>query len=126
MLGRLAAAWRTISVAEVWAPQPLSSWAVEPIDMAGAARALGVSHRTLTSILKDHPIYAPRGRKKVFYPEHISGLREALERPNSPSRSGSAVGGPSGVMPAHLAASAACFVAAMLPSLLARRVLTRR
>lgn len=56
----------------------LPTWAVEPIDMAGAAATLGVSRRTLVDALKDYPHYERRGSKKVFYPEHIKALREGL------------------------------------------------
>jgi hypothetical protein len=58
--------------------KPLPDWAIEPLDMAGAARVLGVCKRTLTDMLKAHPHYEVRGRhKKVFYPAHIELLRRA-------------------------------------------------
>lgn len=50
-----------------------------PVDMNGAARMLGVSRRFLVDTIRDHPHYESRGRKKVFYPEHIIQLREALK-----------------------------------------------
>ena len=58
----------------------LPKWAeqIEPVDMNGAARLLGVSRRTLTDILRRHPVYERRGKKKVFYPEQIRELRERL------------------------------------------------
>ena len=59
------------------AARPLPSWAVEPLDMDGAARVLGISRRTLTDKLADG-LYEPRGNRKVFYPEHIARLREVL------------------------------------------------
>lgn len=51
-----------------------------PLDMQGAAEALGISRRTLVDALKDLPHYELRGRKKVFYPEHISALRRGMHR----------------------------------------------
>lgn len=57
-------------------------WHVEPIGMDDAARALGVCRRLLSDILARHPHYETRGRtgrKKVFYPEHIDRIREALQ-----------------------------------------------
>ena len=51
---------------------------ITPLDIAGAAKVLGVSRRTLVKLLKAHPHYERRGIRKVFYPEHI----EALERRN--------------------------------------------
>lgn len=56
----------------------LSSWAVAPLSLEEAAHALGVSRRKMTSIIAEHPLYERRGRKKVFYPEHIEGIRKAL------------------------------------------------
>lgn len=56
----------------------LSSWAIEPLDMEGAARALGISKRMMFDVVKVHPHYERRGRKKVFYPEHIESLRKGL------------------------------------------------
>ncbi len=57
-------------------------WHVEPIGMDDAARAIGVCRRLLSDILARHPHYETRGRtgrKKVFYPEHIDRIREALQ-----------------------------------------------
>lgn len=58
----------------------LPTWAekITPVDMDGAATLLGVSRRYLVDVLRDHPLYEPRGTKKVFYPEHIAQLREAI------------------------------------------------
>lgn len=56
----------------------LPSWVVQPLDIKGAAIALGISERTLFDALKLHPHYELRGRKKVFYPEHISQLRRDM------------------------------------------------
>ena len=58
---------------------PLPSWAIEPIDMNGAAAVLGVSRRTFIAILARHPHYELRGRKKVFYPEHITLISRPLK-----------------------------------------------
>ena len=54
------------------------SWAVQPINMDEAAGALGVSRRTLSDLLKDHPHYERRRNKYVFYPEHIKRLRREI------------------------------------------------
>lgn len=58
----------------------LPTWASNavPVDMNGAAVLLGVSRRFLVDVLRAHPHYEPRGAKKVFYPEHIARLREAI------------------------------------------------
>lgn len=69
----------------------LPDWVVQPLDMKGAALALGISERTLFDALKIHPHYELRGRKKVFYPEHISQLRRDLNKCASRSN-GSTVG----------------------------------
>lgn len=47
--------------------------------MDSAAELLGIGRRTLTDVLKRHQHYERRGVKKVFYPEHIALLREAIE-----------------------------------------------
>lgn len=57
----------------------LPSWAIQPLDMDGAAIALGVCRRTLVEIIKKHPYYERRGKKKVFYPEDIKRIREGLK-----------------------------------------------
>lgn len=57
----------------------LPGWAVEPLDAAGLARALGVSRTTLRGILERHPHFELRGRKRVFYPEHVQRIRDGLE-----------------------------------------------
>lgn len=49
-----------------------------PVGMDDAAMLLGVSRRFLVDKLKSHQFYERRGSKKVFYPEHIALLREAL------------------------------------------------
>src|SRR5688572_7799274 len=67
---------------------PLPEWAlrIKPVDMDGAAEVLGICRRTLVDVLKKHPHYEPRGSKKVFYPEHIEALREAMTcRTSNPS-----------------------------------------
>ena len=58
----------------------LPEWAqaIVPVDINGAATVLGVSRRYFVDLLKVHPHYERRGTKKVFYPEHITALREAL------------------------------------------------
>lgn len=56
-----------------------------PLDMNGAAEALGIARRTLTDALKRLPFYELRGRKKVFYPEHIARLRKELGIPDPES-----------------------------------------
>jgi hypothetical protein len=60
--------------------RPLPSWAQEPLTMDEAARALGVCRRTLAGLLRDYRYFEARGARKVFYPEHISALREAFQR----------------------------------------------
>lgn len=68
----------------------LPTWAreIEPVDIHGAAKVLGVSVRFLSDILKDHPYYETRGRgKKVFYPEHLNALRSIeWDSPSKPIR----------------------------------------
>jgi hypothetical protein len=54
--------------------------------MDEAARALGVCRRTLADLLRDYRYFEPRGARKVFYPEHISALREAFQRRSRLSR----------------------------------------
>lgn len=58
----------------------LPEWAqkIAPVDMDGAAVLLGVSRRFLVDVIKAHPHYESRGVRKVFYPEHIAQLRDAL------------------------------------------------
>jgi hypothetical protein len=56
----------------------LPAWVVVPLDMNGAAAALGISRRTLVDVIAQHKHYEPRGNRKVFYPEHIASLRETL------------------------------------------------
>jgi hypothetical protein len=65
--------------------RPLPDWAqgLVPVGMDDAAILLGVSRRFLVDTLKRHPHYERRGTKKVFYPEHIALLREALTNHSS-------------------------------------------
>lgn len=65
-------------------------WLVEPVNADGAARALGVSPRTLSDLLKTHPYYELRGRKRVFYPEHITRLRREIHECASESNGSTA------------------------------------
>jgi hypothetical protein len=53
-------------------------WAIEPLGMDDAAKALGISRRTLCSALKSMKHFESRGSKKVFYPEHIAALRREM------------------------------------------------
>ncbi len=46
--------------------------------MDEAAFALNVSRRFLVDVIAEHKHYEPRGVRKVFYPEHIALLREAI------------------------------------------------
>lgn len=52
-----------------------------PVDMDGAATLLGVSVADLGKVLKKHAHYEPRGRKKVFYQEHIRKLAYIISPP---------------------------------------------
>jgi len=56
--------------------------------MDAAALLLGISRRFLVDVIKRYPHYEPRGSKKVFYPEHIRLLREALKCQNSDPNEG--------------------------------------
>jgi hypothetical protein len=64
----------------------MNAYPAKPLDMDSAAEILGVSRRTLTDALKRLPHYELRGRKKVFYPEHIAqlrtGMHECASRPD--------------------------------------------
>ena len=62
-----------------------SEWAVIPLDAGGAANALGISKRTLDEALKSWPYFERRGRKRVFYPEHIELLRKEMNECGSRS-----------------------------------------
>lgn len=63
------------------ATSKVADWADTPLNMDGAAVALGISRRTLTDAVKSLPYYELRGRnKKVFYPEHIQQLRRGMNR----------------------------------------------
>src|SRR5690606_2004258 len=63
----------------------LPTWTADlvPIDMDGAATLLGISRRFLVDVIRKHRHYEPRGNRKVFYPEHIALLRDALKCPTS-------------------------------------------
>lgn len=65
--------------------RPLPTWAqdIAPVDANGAAVLLGVSMDDLRQILSKHPQYEQRGRKKVFYPEHIRKLKYILAPPTA-------------------------------------------
>ena len=65
-----------------------------PVGMDDAAMLLGVSRRFLMDKLKSHPLYERRGSKKVFYPERIALLREALSCQTSNSNNEMASGMP--------------------------------
>ncbi len=73
----------------------LPTWAekMTPVDMSGAAALLGVSRRYLVNVLRAHPHYESRGVKKVFYPEHIARLREAIGE-QSPEKANSSTSSP--------------------------------
>ncbi len=60
-------------------PGELPAWAQElvPITHDDAAKVLGVNKWQLYELLREHPHYETRGRKRLFYPEHIKALREA-------------------------------------------------
>ncbi len=51
-----------------------------PLTLAEAAEALGVCRRSLTTWLGEYPYYERRGVRKLFYPEHIDALREAIDK----------------------------------------------
>ena len=78
----------------------LPAWAAQiaPVDMDGAAVALGISRRTLVDIIKRHPHFERRGARKVFYPEHISGTGQQAEPPETAEVVGVAGGNP---LPSH-------------------------
>lgn len=66
-------------------PRYIRQWAVAPLDANGAAVALGISRRTLDDVLRDHREFEWRGRKRVFYPEHIEQLRRIMDECGSGS-----------------------------------------
>jgi hypothetical protein len=74
--------------------KPLPSWATDltPVDMDGAAVLLGISRRFLVDVIGQHKHYEQRGNRKVFYPEHIAALREALCHSKSKIETGKASG----------------------------------
>ena len=51
-----------------------------PVTLSQAAKKLGICRRSLTAWLVEFPYYERRGVRKVFYPEHIDALREAIDR----------------------------------------------
>lgn len=59
----------------------LPKWAeaIVPVDMDGAAACLGISRRSLVDVIRTNKHYDRRGSRKVFYPEHIALLREAIK-----------------------------------------------
>jgi hypothetical protein len=61
--------------------KPLPSWAQKPLDVNETAALLGVSVEELRRLVGKHPHFEPRGRKKVFYPEHIRKLETILTPP---------------------------------------------
>lgn len=77
------------------------AWLTEPVGMDGAAAALGISRRTLTEWLKTCPFYESRGRKKVFYPEHIDQLRREISK--CACKSDGSTAGPMPTAPARTA-----------------------
>lgn len=60
--------------------RPSPSWVVTPVGADGAAAALGISRRTLDEFLRGFPYYERRGKKRVFYPEHIELLRKEMNQ----------------------------------------------
>ena len=56
----------------------MNAFLAPPLNMDEAAHRLGISRRTLSDALKRLPYYELRGRKKVFYPEHIAQLRQGM------------------------------------------------
>lgn len=79
----------------------MTAFPEKPIGMADAAAHLGVSRRTLTDALKRLPHYELRGRKKVFYPEHIAQLRQGMHE--CAFKSDGSTGGPTHTAPAPMA-----------------------
>lgn len=73
-----------------------------PLDLNQAADRLGISRRTLSAAIQSLRHYELRGRKKVFYPEHIAALRKEMHECASNSSGGKA--GPISTAP-HLMAS---------------------
>lgn len=59
----------------------LPEWAQDMLPMGHkeAATILGVAPSHFYRLLKAHPHYEWRGNKRVFYPDHIRKLREALD-----------------------------------------------
>ena len=51
-----------------------------PLTLDQAAKELGICRRSLTAWLDKFPYCERRGIRKVFYPEHIDALREAIDR----------------------------------------------
>lgn len=67
----------------------LPEWAerLQPLTMDQAAQVLGICRRTLVDFIREHPRYERRGRRKIFYPEHIEALRADFDRlyPSKPT-----------------------------------------
>ncbi len=51
----------------------MPSWAIEPLNMDEAARALGICRRSLTETIKSCPEYETRGNKKIFIQSTLKG-----------------------------------------------------
>lgn len=70
----------------------MPDWAqkILPVDMEEAAVLLGCSRRFLVDVIRDHQHFERRGTRKVFYPEHIALLREAIACRSSKSNGGTA------------------------------------
>lgn len=79
----------------------LPSWAEKlvPVDMDEAAILLGISRRFLVDVIAEAPHYERRGVRKVFYPEHIALLREAIACQTSSSKPVKASTTPLGLLP---------------------------
>lgn len=56
----------------------MNAYPAKPLGMDEAAEHLGICRRTLSDTIKRLPYYELRGRKKVFYPEHIAQLRQGM------------------------------------------------
>jgi hypothetical protein len=82
--------------------QSETEWFTPPIGREAAASALGVSVRSLLDIRKryerHHSIQAKRGRRVVFYKEHIEKMKELLKCEERSIAHRSPVGIPSGKM----------------------------
>lgn len=65
--------------------RPLPTWATMPIEFAAAAVELGITEARLKEVVRDHPYYDPRGRRKIFYPDQIRRLRFVIDPPKPTS-----------------------------------------